>query len=89
MARAYSHPNFRDRKTVTMYLDETPFDLSGDDMHVYLEKPIMRWTLSQVTDPEFLVNAYEILNGFLGVIAQIRAQDHAGKAQVNQRVVGS
>src|SRR5439155_518026 len=42
--RASGHPNFRSRRSVALCIDERPFDLVGDEMHVWLEKPILRWT---------------------------------------------
>src|SRR5262245_49433083 len=62
---ATGHLNFRDRKAVTMYLDERPSDIPGDDMHVWLGPPILRWTPADAADPAFQQSAYEVLKAWL------------------------
>jgi hypothetical protein len=63
--RAAGHPNFPDRQAVTIYLDERPFDISGDEMHVWLEEPILRWTPADASDELFQQTAYEVLRTWI------------------------
>jgi hypothetical protein len=65
IVNASSHPNYRDRKVVTLYLDETPFDLSGDRMGVWLGPPILRWTPAEAADSAFQATAHEILKTWI------------------------
>ena len=65
MIRAAGHSNFRDRKSVTVYFDERPFDISSDEMHVWLEKPILRWTAADAASQPFQQTAYEVLKAWI------------------------
>jgi len=65
LVRASGHPNFRDRKTATFYLDEVQFDLTGDGMRVYLGPPILRWTPADAQTAEFQQIAYEVLREWI------------------------
>ncbi len=65
MTRATGHGNFRDRQSVTVYLDERPFDIDGDEMHVWLEKPMCRWNLNDTTHNSFQETTYEILKAWI------------------------
>jgi hypothetical protein len=62
---AASHSNFRDRGSVTMYLDETKFDLKGDEMFVWLGPPILRWTPADAANGDFQQTAYEVLKEWI------------------------
>jgi hypothetical protein len=61
---ASGHPNYRDRKKITMFLDETPFDLVGDEMQVYLGPPILRWTPADAADEDFQNLAHQVLKAW-------------------------
>src|SRR6266581_2559768 len=52
-ASASSRPNYADREDITMYLDNTPFDLTGHAMSVGLGPPILRWTPGKAAETEF------------------------------------
>jgi hypothetical protein len=73
MAMATTHPNFRNRKSVTMYLDDHKFDLDCDEMHVWLGHPILRWTPTDAADPAFQQTAYDLLNAWIAFEMQCLA----------------
>jgi hypothetical protein len=63
-ARAFTHPNYRDRTGVTFFLDETPFDLPGEEMRVWLGPPLLRWTPADAANGDFQQTAYEVLKAW-------------------------
>ncbi|HMP03771.1 MAG TPA: hypothetical protein PKC45_14835 [Gemmatales bacterium] len=63
--RASGRLNYADRTSVTMYFDERPFDMPGDDMHVWLGPPILRWTPADAADRAFQQTAYEVLKAWI------------------------
>jgi hypothetical protein len=67
LSRASSHPNFRDRKSVTLFLDETPFTISGENMHVWLGPPILTWKPADTLDDAFRQTAYEVLKEWVNL----------------------
>src|SRR5262249_29861352 len=47
------------------YLDERKFDLSGDEMHVWLSRPILRWTPTDAADRAFQQTAHDVLKSWI------------------------
>lgn len=62
---ASSHPNYSDRRSITLCLDETPVCNSGDEMQACLGGPILRWTPVDAASNEFQQRAYEILKAWV------------------------
>lgn len=58
---ACGHTDYPDCTSVTMYLEDTPFDLTDWEMHVWLGQPILRWIPTDAADPAFQQLAYDIL----------------------------
>lgn len=65
IVRASTHFNYRDRKAITLNLDETPFDITGDRMSVWLGPPILRWTAPEANDPTYHQTVYEVLKAWI------------------------
>lgn len=65
IVRASQHPNYRDRESVTMNLDETPFKLADEEMHVWLREPILRWTPADAADAAFQQTAYDVMKAWV------------------------
>ena len=64
IAAASTHPNFRDRKEVTLCLDETPFELSEDGMRTCLGPPILRWNPADAVNQDFRKTAHAVLKAW-------------------------
>lgn len=62
---ATGHANFRDLKSVTMHLDETPFSLVDWEMHVFLGAPILRWKPADCADKAFQQTAYDVIKAWI------------------------
>lgn len=65
MHRAAGHANYRDRKAVSVYLDDRAFELPGDEMHASLGSPILRWTPADAADESFQQTAYDVLKTWI------------------------
>jgi hypothetical protein len=90
LTRASSHPNYRDRKSITLHLDEVAFDLNGDGLVVSLGPPILRWTPADAVDPRFQQIAYEVLKHWIEFEMECIRVRHLGmtlqvKWETNQR----
>lgn len=65
IVNATSHGNYRDRKCVTLCLDETRFELSDGEMRVWLGPPILRWKPSDAANDDFRKTAYQVLKAWI------------------------
>ena len=64
MINASNHPNYQDWKSLTLYLDATASASTIDEAHVWLEKPILRWTPAQAVEAAFQQNVYDVLKAW-------------------------
>ena len=60
--RATRHPNFRDRKEVSLLFNDTPATLKGDGLSAGFGAPILRWTAENAQDKAFCRNVHEVLS---------------------------
>jgi len=78
LALATTHPNFRDRKSLTVHLDKSKFDISSDGMHVWLGRPILRWKPSDAVSEKFQARAYRVLKRWMDIEADAIAMRALG-----------
>lgn len=63
--RLAAHPNTKDMKSATLYLDPGHGSMEGDCMRLWLGPPVLRWTVNEVESPDFQALAYSVLKQWL------------------------